>query len=197
YKISANGGNPVKLSSKKGIYRTPSYSPNGNRIVFLKEKGNTDQGFTHTKNNGIYVMDVDGNNEKLITDKGEYPIFNKEGDRIFLQTGGTYFGDLEKKLISVNLDGKDEKTHITSKYANRLIPSPNNEWIVFTNLHKLFVAPLTLHGQTIDLDNNSKSVPVSQLAKDAGINIQWSPNSEKVMWTLGDEYFSNDLKNRF
>ncbi len=197
YKISANGGNPVKLTSAKGIYRTPSFSANGTQIVFEKEKGNTDQGFTYTKNNGIYIMTSNGSNEKFVVDKGEYPMFSKDGKRIFLQTGGTYFGDIEKKLISVNLEGNDEKTHITSKYANRLIPSPDNEWIAFTNLHKLFVAPLVLNGQAIDLDNNSKSVPVSQLAKDAGINIHWSPNSQKLMWTLGDEYFSNELKNRF
>ncbi|MDP2686114.1 MAG: amidohydrolase family protein [Aequorivita sp.] len=197
YKIDQNGGNPVKLTSKKGIYRTPSFSPNGTQITFNKENGNTNQGFTFTKNNGIYIMNANGSNEKFVVEKGEYPMFSKDGNRIFLQTGGTYFGEIEKKLISVNLDGNDEKTHITSKYANRLIPSPDNEWIAFTNLHKLFVAPLVLNGQPLDLDNNSKSLPVSQLAKDAGINIHWSPNSQKLMWTLGDEYFSNELKNRF
>ncbi|MCZ4318458.1 amidohydrolase family protein [Aequorivita viscosa] len=196
-KISANGGTPVKLTSKKGIYRTPSYSQNGTQIVFRKEKGNTDQGFTYTKNPGIYTMNANGANVNFVIDKGEYPTFSKDGERIFLQTGGTYFGEIEKKLISVNLNGKDEKTHLTSKYANRLIPSPNNEWIAFTNLHKLFVAPLVLNGHTIDLDDKTKAVPVSQLAKDAGINIHWSPKSDKIMWTLGDEYFSNELKNRF
>ncbi|MEM0518701.1 amidohydrolase family protein [Aequorivita flava] len=196
-KISANGGTPVKLTSEKGIYRTPSFSQNGTQIVFRKEKGNTDQGFTYTKNPGIYTMNANGSDIKFVIDKGEYPMFTKDGKRIFLQTGGTYFGDIEKKLISVNLNGNDEKTHLTSKYANRLIPSPDNEWIAFTNLHKLFVAPLLLNGHTIDLDDKTKALPVSQLAKDAGINIHWSPTSKKIMWTLGDEYFSNELKNRF
>lgn len=196
-KININGGVGTKITTKKGIYRTPSYSPDGSKIVFLKEKGNTDQGFTYTKNQGIYIMDSNGNNETFVVDKGEYPIFSKDANRIFLQTGGTYFGDIEKKLISVNLQGNDEKVHVTSKYANRLIPSPDNNWIAFTNLHKLFVAPFVINGQTIDLDNKSKSLPVSQLAKDAGINIHWSPNSEKLMWTLGDVYFGNELKNRF
>ncbi len=197
YKISSYGGSPVKLTSKKGIYRTPSFSAKGNKITFRKEKGNTDQGFTFTKNNGIYIMNADGSDEKFVIEKGEYPVFSEDGKRIFLQTGGTYFGNIEKKLISVTLDGHDEKTHITSKYANRLVPSPDNKWVAFTNLHKLYVAPLVLNGQTINLDDKTKAFPVSQLAKDAGINIHWSPNSEKVMWTLGDQYFSNELKNRF
>ncbi|WP_313115012.1 amidohydrolase family protein [Aequorivita sediminis] len=197
YKVSVNGGTPVKLTSNKGIYRMPSFSPNATQITFKKESGNTDQGFTYTKKEGIYVMNADGGNETFVTDKGDYPMFSADGKRIFLQTGGTYFGSIEKKLISVNLDGNEEKTHITSKYANRLVPSPDNKWVAFTNLHKLYVAPLLLNGQTINLDDKSKALPVSQLAKDAGINIHWSANSKNVMWTLGDEYFNNELKNRF
>ncbi|MEL6809990.1 MAG: amidohydrolase family protein [Bacteroidota bacterium] len=197
FKVPLSGGTPVKLTSQKGIYRTPSFSPDGKRLVFRKEGGNTDQGFTHTKKSGIYTMDANGGNETFVVDKGEYPTYTKDGKRIFLQTGGTYFGELTKKLISVNVNGKDEREHVSSKYANRLVPSPDNQWIAFTNLHKVFVAPLVLNGKSIDLNDKSKSVPVSQLAKDAGINIHWSPDSKKVMWTLGDEYFSNELKNRF
>ncbi len=196
-KVSALGGTPVQLTSEKGIYRTPSYSPDGTTIVYRKEVGNTDQGFSYTKKTGIYTMNANGGNEKRIIDKGEYPIFSKDGQRIFLQTGGTFFGELTKKLISVNLNGKEEKEHISSKYANRLVPSPDNHWIAFTLLHKVYVAPLVMNGQPIDLDNKSSFVPVSQIAKDAGISLHWSPDSKKVMWTLGDEYFSNEVKDRF
>jgi len=197
FKLPITGGIPQKLTGTKAIYRTPSFSSDGKKIVFRKESGNTDQGFTHTKNPGIYSMDANGGNEKFVTKDGEYPIFSKDNKRVFLQTGGTYFGNIEKKLISVNLSGNDAREHVTSKYANRLVPSPDNNWIAFTNLHKVFVAPLTMIGQPIDLDNNSKSVPVQQIAKDAGVNIHWSSNSNKVMWTLGDEYFSNELKDKF
>ncbi len=197
FKIPFTGGIPIKITSKKGIYRTPSYSHDGTKIVFRKERGNTDQGFTYTKNFGIYTMNASGENEQKVLNKGEYPIFSKDGKRIFLQTGGTYFGNLTKKLISINLQGKDEKEHISSKYANRLVPSPDNQWIAFTHLHKVFVAPLVMNGKSIDLDKNSKSVPVSEIAKDAGINLHSSPNSKKIMWTLGGKYFSNELKNRY
>jgi imidazolonepropionase-like amidohydrolase/Tol biopolymer transport system component len=197
YSIPSTGGTPVKLTPSKGIYRTPSFSPNGAQIVFRQEEGNTDQGFTYTKNPGIYLMDAKGGPSKLITEKGEYPTFNSDGKRIFLQTGGTYFGELIKKLISVDLQGKDEREHVSSKYANRLVPSPDNQWIAFSQLHKVYVAPLVLNGQPLDLDSNTKAVPVSPLAEDAGINIHWSPNSDIVYWTLGDEFFSNKLSNRF
>lgn len=197
FKIPASGGTPTKITSTKGIYRTPSFSSDGQKIVFRKESGNTDQGFTYTKNPGIYTMDANGGNEKMVTENGEYPTFNKDDDRIFLQTGGTYFGNLTKTLISVDLNGEDKREHVSSKYANRLIPSPDNKWIAYTNLHKVFISPLIMNGQTMNLDDKTTSVPVMQIAKDAGINIHWSSDSKKVMWTLGDEYFKNEVKDKF
>ncbi|MFT0715277.1 amidohydrolase family protein [Flagellimonas lutimaris] len=197
YKIPASGGTMIKLTTEKGIYRTPSFSPDGNMITYQRESGNNDQGRSFTKKTGIYTMNTDGSNVKWVINNGAYPTFTKDGKRIFYQTGGTYFGNLTKSLKSVNLNGKDERTHIKSKYANRLVPSPDNEWIAFTILHKAYVAPLVMNGKEIDLDNNSKAVPVSQIAKDAGINLHWSKDSEKIFWTLGDEYFTNDIKDRF
>ena len=197
YKIPVTGGVPIKLTSEKGIYRTPCFSPDGTSIVYRKENGNTDQGFTYTKNTGIYILNSSTGVIKKVTDDGAFPMFNADGKRIFLQTGGAFFGNITKKLISVNLNGNDKKEHISSKYANRLVPSPDNKWIAFTNLHKVFIAPLVLNGKAVDLDNKSDFVPVSQIAKDAGISIHWSSDSKKVMWTLGDAYFSNDIKNRF
>ncbi len=197
FKVPATGGTPVKISSEKGIYRTPSFSPNGTQIVFRKENGNTDQGLTFGKNEGIYTISANGQNLKKVTKEGEYPTFTKDGDRIFLQTGGTYFGDNTKKLISVNLNGNEQREHIISKYANRIVPSPDNKWVAFSNLHKVYIAPMVMNGSPITLDGASKSVPVQQIAKDAGINIHWSNNSQKVMWTLGDEYFSNTLQEKF
>ncbi|GMN09249.1 amidohydrolase family protein [Croceitalea sp. MTPC9] len=197
HKMPSNGGSSTKLTSEKGIYRTPSFSPSGNLITYRKEGGNNDQGRTFSKKTGIYTINTNGSNPKWISEEGEYPVFSKDGKRIFYQTGGIYFGSLTKSLKSVDLNGKEERTHVKSKYANRLVPSPDNKWIAFTNLHKAYIAPLAMTGKPIDLDNNSKFVPVSQIAKDAGINLHWSKDSQKIMWTLGDEYFSNNIKDRY
>ncbi|WP_394971285.1 amidohydrolase family protein [uncultured Croceitalea sp.] len=197
HRMPATGGSSTKLTTEKGIYRTPSFSPSAKLIAYRKERGNNDQGRTFTKKTGIYTINTNGSNQKWVSEEGEYPTFTKDGKRIFYQTGGTYFGNLTKSLKSVDLNGKEERTHVKSKYANRLVPSPDNDWIAFTNLHKAYIAPLAMTGKAIDLDNNSKSVPVSQIAKDAGINLHWSKDSQKIMWTLGDEYFSNNIKDRY
>ena len=195
--LNITEGEPVKLTTEKAIYRTPSYSKDAKQIVYRKQAGNTDQGITFTKNPGIYVMDQDGQNPTKITNYGENPMFNNDGSRIYLQTGGTYFGSLTKKLISVNLQGHDEREHVISKYANHIVPSPDNKWVAFTNLHKAYIAPMPQIGKPLTLDGKSNNVPVQQIAKDAGVNLHWSSNSNTIMWTLGDEYYSNTLQDKF
>jgi len=197
YQLSLKDGRSTKLTSEKGLYRTPSYNSDGSKIIYFKEGGNSDQGRTFTKKSGIYTMNSDGTNHKWITKNGQFPEFNKEGTRIIFQTGGTFFGNLVKELKSVDLNGQDERTLIKSKYANRLVTSPDNNWITFSHLHKVYIAPMPKIGKTFDLDDATKSVPVSQIAKDAGVNIHWSADSKKIHWTLGDEYFTNNVSERF
>ncbi|RED48167.1 amidohydrolase family protein [Seonamhaeicola aphaedonensis] len=200
FKINSNGGTPIQLNTSKGIFRTPVYSNDGSKITYQKEPGNSDQGYIYSKKTGIYIMDSNGNNNKFITKEGAYPVFNTEGNRIVYQTGGEFFGDLTKTLKSVDLNGKDEQILVSLKYANRLVLSPDNKWIAFSNLHKAYVAPLPKTGKTVtfDLKKGAKEfVPITQVSKDAGISIHWSKESDKIHWTIGDEYFTNTLSERF
>ncbi len=195
--ISIKGGKSTVINTEKGIFRTPSFHADGTTIVYRKESGNSDQGYAFSKNPGIYTLDLKNRKSTFIANMGEYPQFNEVGDRIFVQTGGTHFGNLTKSLKSFNLNGEDIQNHISSKYANRFKVSPDNNWVAFIHLHKVYVAALPQTGQTLNLDNATKSVPVTQVARDAGINLHWSQDSEKIHWTLGEEYFSNSLTDRF
>jgi Tol biopolymer transport system component/imidazolonepropionase-like amidohydrolase len=195
YSIPVNGGTPKKLTTDKGIYRNPSYSSKGDHIVFRKERGNTDQGTSFAKNSGLYTMNIDGSNLKFITKEGVFPNFYVDDTRIMYQKGGGIMGDLTKELKSVDLNGHDEKVHIKSKLGNRLVPSPDGNWIAFSHLHKVYMAPLPKTGQALDLTDKSKYVPITQLSQDAGINLHWSSNSDEIHWTLGNEYFTANVFN--
>ncbi|WP_452226374.1 amidohydrolase family protein [Lacinutrix cladophorae] len=190
YTISANGGIPIKISKEKGIYRNPSYSKNGKHIVFNKQSGNTAQGRSFTKDTGIYRMDANGNNIEFVTKEGDFPIFNADKNRIIYQKGGMFFGALTKELKSVDLNGQDERVLIKSKHGNRLVPSPDGNWIAFIHLHKVYIAPMPKSGQVLDITDKSKFVPITQISKDAGINLHWSMDSKKIHWTLGNTYFT-------
>ncbi|WP_411767930.1 amidohydrolase family protein [Winogradskyella sp. A3E31] len=190
YTVPTIGGTPRKLTKEKGIYRNPSYSKSGKLLTYRKEGGNNDQGRTFTKKTGIYIMKSDGTDPKLLTSEGGFPEFNTDDTRIIYQNGGMFFGNITKTLKSVNLEGHDERTLVKSKHGNRILPSPDGNWVAFIHLHKVYMAPMPSAGQTLDLTDTSKFVPVTQLSKDAGINLHWSPNSKKIHWTLGNQYFS-------
>jgi len=81
--------------------------------------------------------------------------------------------------------------------VNRIVPSPDDKWVAFSHLHKVYLAPLVLTGKPVNIDNKTKSFPVSQIAKDAGISIHWSSDSKNVFWTLGGDYFTNRIADRF
>ncbi len=195
YTINTDGSNLKKLSTKKGIYRTPSFDNTGNKITYRKQSGNGDQGFDYSKKTGIYVMNSDGSKSKKVSDSGEFPMFSVNNKRILFQTGGSFMGGLTKRLKSIDLNGKNERSHYKSRLANKLVPSSDNKWISFIHLHKLYVAPLVLNGSEINLDGNSKSFKVESLSKNAGINLHWSNSNTKVHWTLGDEYFTKSIEN--
>lgn len=197
YKIAANGGRSSKLTSIKGIYRFPSFSNDGSHIVYGKQSGNNDQGRSFTKEPGIYVMPATGTNPKKLTESGLTPTFSADDKRVFFQTGGRFFGSLTKELKSVDRNGKEERVHFKSKHANHIVPSPDNKWLLFSNLHKAYVAPMTVTGKTIEFGPKSKAFPITQVAKDAGYSLHWSRNSKKLHWTLGSEYFTNDVDQRF
>ena len=188
--IAASGGTPIKLTLEKGIYRNPSYSHNGKQIVYKKENGNNEQGRTFSKNAGLYLMNSDGSNNKFVQKQGDYPIFNKDDDRILYQNGGQFFGAITKELKSIAFNGFNERILIKSKHGNRLVPSPDGKWIAFVHLHKVYMAPMPKAGKTLDLTDKSKFIPITQLSKDAGINLHWSKDSKTVHWTLGNMYYS-------
>ncbi len=195
YKVNTNGSSLQKLTSVKGIYRTPSFDNSGSKIVYRKEGGNGDQGFDYSTKTGLYIANANGNNHKKIADGGEFPQFSADNKRIFFQSGGSFMGGLTKRLQSIDLNGKNQRSHFVSKLANRLVPSKDNKWISFIHLHKLYVSPMILNGSEINLDANTKSFKVESLSKNAGINLHWSSSNDKVHWTLGDEYFSKSIVN--
>lgn len=191
--IRKKNARPTRLTTEKGFYTEPVFSPNGKYIAYSKDGGNNHMGYAHGKQQGIYYMPADGGKATLVQENGSTPLFSATSDRIFF-TGRE--GD-KYAFKSVDLNGKEPQTHYTSKYTDQFYPSPDNKWIAFVELFNGYVAPFTANGAGLDLSADTKAVPVARFTRDAGTSIHWSGDSKKVNWVLGDEYYSNDLKDRF
>lgn len=193
WKMSLKDKKMIKLSPEKGIYRSPHFSADGKWIVYQKEEGNDHMGFTYCVDPGIYVIENKvGALPKLVCKEGTNPLFLADGRVFYLTDDGE-----TKTYKSVATDGKDIRIHFTSAFATSVVPSPDGKWIAFIELFKAYVAAFPQTGRPIELSAKMEALPVSQIAKDAGLNLEWGSNSKKIHWTYSDEYFTSDLNKRF
>ena len=188
-KIAIGSKKPVVLTREKGYYHTPRFSNDGKKIVFQKGTGNDILGYTFSSEPGLYWMDANGGTPHLITEEGEDPRFNKDATRIFYSNGKSY--------KSIDLSGKDVRSHFSSQYAKDFTPSPDGKWMAFTDLFQGYVAPFSETGSTIDLNGKTDAYPIYNFTRDAGTSLHWSADSKTLHWLMGPEYFSRDVKNCF
>ncbi len=186
-----------KISDQPGLYRTPQFSKDGNKITYRKESGNGHQGYSYNINSGIYMMNADGSEIEFIVAEGEGPQFSKDDKFIFYTVGGFTMGSIKKSFKKYNLEKKKSEVIFNTSYTTNFVPSPDNKWVAFTELHKVYIAAMPDTGKPFGLSAKTKAVPVAQVARDAGINLHWSVDSKKLHWTLGNEYFTDRLDNRF
>lgn len=191
-RVKSTGGKPVKLTKAKGIYRTPVYSHNGKTIVYERQGSSNILGPAYTAKPGIYTISADGGEQQFVVKGGDNPIFSKDDTRIYYEAGG----GLKKAYKSCRLNGEDERTVFTGKYAKNLALSPDEHWIAYSDLHQVYIAVFPHTGKPIEIGSDSSKFPVRKVSQDAGYYIHWSADGKSLHYILGDQYYSiklNDL----
>lgn len=194
YKAKLDGGGKKKLTARPGFYHAPSFSPDGKRVVFQRGSGNVILGVSHGTEPGLYWMSSEGGEATFIRDSGQLPRFSKDGERVYFVDDAP---DNKSAFKSVRVDGGDERVLFTSKYATQFVPSPDEQWLAFTELFQGYIVPFAKSGKEVDLHAKTKAVPIKQVTRDAGIYLHWSADSRKLHWTVGQEYFTRDLSKSF
>jgi Tol biopolymer transport system component/imidazolonepropionase-like amidohydrolase len=192
-RIPLSGGTSSVLTDRRGHYSGPRFSPDGTQIVFRRGGASQMLGELHGMDTGIYVMQADGSEPRLVVESGSDARFGPEGDRIYYISGG----GLSRTYESVDLHGGDERTHFTMKYATVVVPSPDFEWVAFNELFNAYVAPFPRTGDAVDLNKDTKAIPVRQVTRDLGTDVHWSASSDALHWMVGPEYFTRQTANNF
>ncbi|WP_405054492.1 amidohydrolase family protein [Thalassotalea fonticola] len=190
--VSAKSGKGKNLLSEPGKYVEATFSPDGKTVVYSKVEG----GFiTNPKwgvNPGIYQVPAKGGKAKLITDNGSAPQFADRNDRIYIQRYGK-----TPELARVDLDGQNDKTLYTGKYATEFKVAPNGKYLAFAERFKVFVTPLVERGDVINIGPSAKNIPVRKLSVRAGESISFNAKSDEIYWSLGPDLYQASLNGMF
>ncbi|MCC7293046.1 MAG: PD40 domain-containing protein [Phycisphaerales bacterium] len=195
--VPSVGGTGRTLTPEAGHYVEPAFTPDGNHVVFRKIPGDLLRGQIWSRDPGVYVIGIDGNGMKLVTKKGTDPMFGASGDRVFLTHVESKDDKDRRMLISIELDGSDERTHLVSENAVEYRISPDEKWIAWVEKFNVHLAPFVRTGKEVEIGPKSKALPIAKVSRDAGLFLHWSGDSTKLHWAYGPELFTRDLKEAF
>ena len=205
----ADGTQARKITAQGDQYANPVFSPDGTKIVYLKGRGSVYHEEDLASESSFEIHYWDGKEHRFVMDlssrgsNARMPTlsFDPAGERIlFMESkpvtaaGSTH---IHTYLSSVKLSGDDYKQHIESKYAAEIIPSPDNQWLFFKDLHKLYLAPFPKTGKMLKLGAVETIVPVKSISQSSGDWLAWSADSKSVQWTLGENFYEQTLENIF
>ncbi|WP_246048532.1 amidohydrolase family protein [Arenimonas terrae] len=182
-------GQSRALTTQPGFYYGPRYSPDGKRVVYARQGGSGLTGSLWSGTRGVFVMPAAGGEPVQVANNGAEPQFSADGQRVFYLTGG----GLEKKLMSVGLNGERPREVFNLKYVDHVSVSPDGRSVAFTELFNGYVAPLPVTGASIELSKDTKAVPVTALGTDMGSYLHWGADSKSLHWMVGDRYHSRAL----
>jgi len=202
--VPAAGGTGRVLTPEPGHYRGPAVSPDGSWLVYRRDDGGGEDGLLstlYTDEPGIYRLPFRPTGageggaaepEKVAPD-GVQPHFGADPERVYLLR----FAEEERTLVSLEIDGSDERVHVKSANAGRFRVSPDGRWLAWQERYQAYVAPFPASGRTVELAPDSKALPVTRVSRDAGDWLGWSADSAALHWSVGPELYRLPLTAAF
>jgi imidazolonepropionase-like amidohydrolase/Tol biopolymer transport system component len=191
--MRADGSNGRDVVSTPGHYTEPSFSPDGQSVVYRSVGADGTRGVTHGENRGIFIVPASGGAATLVREGGDDPQFDHTGTRVYFRERR----DNRFILASVNRNGGDEVVHFRSENATAVVPSPDGQWVAFAERWHTYVGAFPRTGRPVDIGPRTAGYPVNQISRDAGFNVHWSADSRRVHWTMGGDYYSRDIAESF
>jgi Tol biopolymer transport system component/imidazolonepropionase-like amidohydrolase len=185
----------------------PAYSADGEKLLVVAGSGvNLRGGFLGgEQRHDILMLNANGRGGATeitsTTNRGSQrrvtrPTFSADGERIWFFDDQPVPGQTRGQrtppktvLFSVKLDGTDRKEHVKLRYAQEAIVSPDEQLLAFTEQHNAYVMALPRLGAAVEFDPNSAAVSFTQLTKDGGEWVSWSPDGQHLSWGFGPEVF--------
>jgi imidazolonepropionase-like amidohydrolase/Tol biopolymer transport system component len=193
--IPTAGGPSRTLVSAPGIYLEPAFSPDGQQMVYRKSTGGYLLSAVGSIDPGIYLVATAGGKPKRLLDAGFQPHFGARDDRVYFLDN---VEETQLALKSVDLEGRDERTHLQGTTLTEMRVSPDGQWVAFTEQFNAYVTPFARSsGKTVNIGPDMGSMPVRQVAQRSGEFLHWSADSSTLFWALGATLYQRQLKDAF
>ena len=182
YVMDADGDNQLNLTNDANDDRSPSWSPDGKRIVFSSNR-DMDRGLA-AHNIEIYVMDADGGNLQRLTNnltEDQYPSWSPDGKRIaFSARRDGHFENefgITYEIYVMDADGGNEQ-RLTQNRKNDWHSSwsPDGKRIAFMADRKGDVVNWDIYA--IDADGGNEQNLTANRVYDS--SPSWSPDSKRI-----------------
>ena len=185
------------LTAEPGHYTEPVFTPDGKEVVYRKTGGGGLVSPLWSRDPGIYRVALAGGAPKLVTKKGHSPQFGAQSERLYLVSEDEQKESDHSTLWSLTLDGAEERTHFSSDWATSFALSPDGKWVAFSERFNAYIAPFEPTGREVALSPKTKALPIARASRDAGENLQFSGDSQRLYWSLGPELYERELKDAF
>ncbi|MCB1055850.1 MAG: PD40 domain-containing protein, partial [Acidobacteria bacterium] len=192
--VSAAGGAGRVLTEHPGHYIEPAVSPDSKTVIYRKIEGGWLLDPRASLDPGVYRIPFAGGAARRLAADGTDPHFGAALDRVYLER---IEDDGSRSLVSVTLDGLDERVVATSDWATRFRVSPDGRWLAFTERFNAYVTPFPEIGTSRAVGPGSMSLPTRKVTRDAGTYLQWAGDSSGLYWSLGPELYSRRLPDLF
>lgn len=182
------------LTREPGHYVEPVFANDGTKVAFRKITGGYLISPLYSEKPGLYRVPADASAAPVrVLDRGRAPQFNADGSRLlFSERDGR-----KLKLVSVNLDGHDERQHYSGDWVTEYSVSPNGRWLAFVEHHNAWVTPFVSAGKSLELSGDSKAFPVRQISARSGRGLHWSAVSDALRYAHAARLYERKLSDAF
>lgn len=185
----ADGRSPRVVTTMRGHYAAPQFSPDGRTLVFEKRAGGYLLSPEYGEDAGIYRVSVSGGAPVLVTRGTTDPQFGAASDRIFMQAREK--GKLQ--LISTDLNGEAKRVHAQGEMVSDFRVAPDGLTMAFRENYEVFATPLMPGGQAVEVGEKASSLPVVRASKGGADYIGWSGGGKVLTWSMGPVLYRADV----
>ncbi|MCH2125202.1 MAG: amidohydrolase family protein [Pirellulaceae bacterium] len=187
----------AQVSEQPGHYLNPVFSPDGQTLVYERTAGGYLTSPLWSLEPGIYAMPRVGGKSRRLAKLGSNPQFADQSDRVYFQKSQSEKTADNLQLCSIDLQGFEERSHYTSKWATDYRLSPDGQWVAFVERFNVYVAPFVKVGATVEVGPQAKNLPTRRVSEQAGDWIHFSHDSQRLHWSLGPTLFSCNIEQAF